>query len=736
MPPDVRDCLDLVRGEQPEELVEAAVRMAYREQMHERSDLRPVRRDRPRQAALAALRIASAAIIALPPALCATGCGARGPSAADALHEPLGPRDPFTPRTAALLWPGAANAFLLSDTLRLSAGTFALAWRGSYEGEPMPPGRFGRPRSGSPVVVWFARGKLAAWRATFVPVPVSDGDASRLLASVELTAEPLGTARGRAHLACAIEADSSFPVPAADDATPLVLGWHRSRNGVPPALGPSGTDGPVLELAAAAAPAHPARWRFLVAGSPRLAGRLPQAARTPHSAQIATAEQAWGRTLAGAARLRVGDPALEQAVDEALLVLMGCTERDGGRVRGIGNPFHYRDTWIRDASRQASALAQWGLAEPARAIAGELLDFQGGDGDLLSQPGQLDGTGEAMWAQGEVYARAPGLSVPDSVVRSLARAWRWCERERALVRERAPAFAGLMPPADPRDNELATGYLFGTDAWTLAGYRAAAAILERAGAHATADSVRRSIDDYASVLSARLRRRDGTVPACWSRGDARDWGNFVALVPTGAVSLAEAGRAQLISPIARASSNGLATYGTPDTVHLYLGADLAVDALRMGRAAVWQRSLRSSLEAQTGTGGLPEMYSASTGGFGANLPPHATSAAALLVQLRQALAFDALDDTLRLTLGTFGTWWRKGTTLERAPTRWGDVNLFFRLAGTHASWRWTPVPVWTELTVPPGMVVDGVPDGVRAKDAWRILAPPGRGEVEVACRAE
>src|SRR5262249_8731788 len=30
----------------------------------------------------------------------------------DALREPVGPSDPFTPRTAALVWPGASNAFL------------------------------------------------------------------------------------------------------------------------------------------------------------------------------------------------------------------------------------------------------------------------------------------------------------------------------------------------------------------------------------------------------------------------------------------------------------------------------------------------------------------------------------------------------------------------------------------------------------------------------------------------
>ena len=64
------------------------------------------------------------------------------------------------------------------------------------------------------------------------------------------------------------------------------------------------------------------------------------------------------------------------------------------------------------------------------------------------------------------------------------------------------------------------------------------------------------------------------------------------------------------------------------------------------------------------------------------------------------------------------------------------IDLEFHLDGARASWRWTPVPVWTELTLPPDRVVDAVPDGVRRKDAYRLLVPPGRGQVEVTCRAE
>src|SRR5262249_59402038 len=103
-------------------------------------------------------------------------------------------------------------------------------------------------------------------------------------------------------------------------------------------------------------------------------------------------------------------------------------------------------------------------------------------------------------------------------------------------------------------------------------------------------------------------------------------------------------RGSSLSPIDRAPpARGLASYGTRDTAHLYLGSDLAVSALLLGRAELWRATLDATLGAQTGTGGIPEMFCWATRSFGANLPPHATSAAALLVPVRPGLRFHAVS---------------------------------------------------------------------------------------------
>jgi hypothetical protein len=666
-------------------------------------------------------------------ALAATAlAGCATPRPRDSADGPLlGPADPFAVRTAALLWPGASSAILLGDpSLRASAGPYALEWRGRCGGEAMPAGRFGRGAPGSPNVRWRGDGARATWRMELAPVAVEVGGATHLLASIELTVEGHSESPEPVELVTALRPDSAFPVPSRGPEPPAALRW-RGSGGV--AKGPEAPEGGELRLTGSAARGRPACWRFLLAASPLAAGRLAETWRRSHADCAARAEREWAAMLAPAARLRLGDAALEPAVAEALLVLAGSSERVDGELRSIGSPFQYRDTWLRDAARQASALAQWGLLGTARELAADLLRFQGNDGAVLSQPGQPDGTGQAMWALDEVYGRDAGTAVPESLALAAARAWRWCEARRALVRERAPGFADLMPPADPRDNELAAGYLFGTDAWTLAGFRAGAALLARAGRPSTADSMRRAADAYAAGLEARAAR-EGGVPPRWS-GPARDWGNFTALFPTRALPAAAVARARLLAAIDHAGPGaGLAHYGTRDTLHLYLGADLALDALLLGRPELWRGSLASMLAARTGTGGLPEMYCVSTRAFGWNLPPHATSAAALLVQVRQGLVFDAFGDTLRLTLGTLPAWWEHGSRLERAPTRWGPLDLDFRRTGDRVSWRWTAVPVPTVLALPPGARRVPAPGDTTAGGERHIVVPAGRDRAEVTCR--
>ncbi|HTO91313.1 MAG TPA: hypothetical protein VMJ70_09295, partial [Candidatus Sulfotelmatobacter sp.] len=120
---------------------------------------------------------------------------------------------------------------------------------------------------------------------------------------------------------------------------------------------------------------------------------------------------------------------------------------------------------------------------------------------------------------------------------------------------------------------------------------------------------------------------------------------------------------------------------------------------------------------------------------GVNLPPHATSAAALLTLVRNALIYDD-GDRLQLTMGARDSWWAHGGHVTRAPTRWGWVSFDFARRGNVASWNWTPVQVWTELRLPPGARLDGAPPAplLALASGRGVLAPPGSVTAEVRLR--
>ena len=179
-----------------------------------------------------------------------------------------------------------------------------------------------------------------------------------------------------------------------------------------------------------------------------------------------------------------------------------------------------------------------------------------------------------------------------------------------------------------------------------------------------------------------------------------------------------------------AGAVGLGYYGTSSLHHGYVAADLGSWALMAGRREEAERMLDSLIYWRNASGAGAELFTRD-GDFGLNLPPHPTSAAALLTLARNSLVFDEAD-TLTLTAGARSRWWN-GSQARRLPTRWGNLDLEFRIRGGRAEWRWTPVPVWTALTLPPGTVPRGaLPRPLQPGSRPEIvLAPPGIGRAQV-----
>src|SRR5262249_1858696 len=148
-------------------------------------------------------------------------------------------------------------------------------------------------------------------------------------------------------------------------------------------------------------------------------------------------------------------------------------------------------------------------------------------------------------------------------------------------------------------------------------------------------------------------------------------------------------------------------YGPADTLHAYLGADLAMSALLDGRGHVARAYLDGLLAHSSSTLGQAELFSARDGGFGTNLPPHATAAATALDLIHALVAVED-GDTLVLGAGMDAAMWR-GARVQNAPTRFGMLDVTFERLGSdrcRATWRAIRAPV--RVCAPAGYFVRDV----------------------------
>ena len=665
-------------------------------------------------------------------AMLVAGCTSPESATMVALDPDLLP-DAYRHATAALMWPGSTRAVQVTPEGDLFNGEWALAISPSAQDiAARAPRRIAYEDRWRPVARWRRYSDPIRWdfEAAALP-PIAAGD-SGLVVTLLVTATNTGPGSCAARLALELAAPGAVPLWVANDLSAgesPELHWagraadqlaHAWCAGARPAS-------KRLEHSWTIAPGASAAVRVVFPTYPTPARRLAGWAKVNHARRIEEVRDYWNQEVDSGARFTLGDSTVERALNAAKVVLLACRERRGTDWVPVGGPFHYRDVWLRDGARVVQALSVSGHTRVARELAGGLALLQWPQGAFLSQRGQLDGTGQALWAFAQAYLRpAPG----DSLARfadAAEQAWQWCEWQRDLGRRSGWPFGTLMPFGDPRDGERARAQLVGNDAWTLAGYAATVRLLAAAGRQSAADRVAATWRLYqADFERALARSASADIPPAWQPG-GRDWGNLNVAYPCAALPAADRRCAALAErQWALAGGAGLVTYGGADSLHYYLGVDLATWALLAGRRAQADSVLEEMLLWRNASGGAGEIFH-KNGDYGSNLPPHATSAAALVTLVRNALVYDE-GDTLRLTLGARRAWWRNGS-VGGVPTYWGRLDVSFREEEGVASWEWTPVPVWTQLTLPPDTRLAAAPEPplVRGANPTQVLAPPGHG---------
>jgi hypothetical protein len=246
--------------------------------------------------------------------------------------------------------------------------------------------------------------------------------------------------------------------------------------------------------------------------------------------RLSRMESYWEGWLSDGARFEVSEKKVTHATRAYIIhVLMSQNIISDNEVEQHVNRLQYNRFWLRDSAFFTSMYEKWGYPEVAEMLARHFFGYQRDSGNFLSQPGQLDGWGQAVYTLGSHIRYTGDQDFAREAMPYVERAVGWLEHE--LENDEW----GVMPPTDAFDNESITGRYTGHNFWALAGLAAAADLADAAGEPGIAEGYGRLRNEYQDNFMARLRqvaaKRGGLIPPGLDVPGGTDWGNLLAVYP-------------------------------------------------------------------------------------------------------------------------------------------------------------------------------------------------------------
>ncbi len=421
----------------------------------------------------------------------------------------------------------------------------------------------------------------------------------------------------------------------------------------------------------------------------------------PLGAARAALRSLWAGQEAGMMRIDVPETKVDATYEAAIAEMLESRYLTPAGWEQSPNRLQYRAFWIRDAAIETQALDLAGLHAAAAQNLSFIDAFQQANGLFISQAGQYDDWGEALWAlaQHAALAGEPGYAAAQLPRFAAAIGW--------LSAVSANDPLGLLPASNPDDNELAYGHITGDDLWAAAGLRSAIAAAMLAGqsaggastaAQASADlAAWRAVDErFEAALDRAIAAavaREGHIPPVLDAKGGQDWGNYWAAFPVPVLDPRTPAVAATLKWARAHMAEGLPTYLGGRELHDYLGFRIFQTELAAGDPSDAVAGLYAELAHTTATDGGWETGIAPYGGRASatNLAPHGTFAAEYVALLRNMLVSDTPAGGVRLLAGASPAWVAPGQCIAvtAAPTDHGEISFAERSTrrGETLTWR-------------------------------------------------
>jgi len=427
----------------------------------------------------------------------------------------------------------------------------------------------------------------------------------------------------------------------------------------------------------------------------------------------------WKESLTPLARLRVSEEKLQTLYDLAAANLVLHTPRDP-----YPGPYTYKRFWFRDAAFMLNALISLGDVERTRRALEEFAGRQRHDGYFLSQEGEWDSNGEAIWIYHR-FGALTGETLPDTWLNAVAKGARWITQKR-LPRDSNLPEAGLLPAGFSAEHLGPNDFYYWDDFWAVSGLRCAAVLL-RNHDHELAAACSREAGEFLTTIehsfpSGPQRRFPGAIPASPKRRmDSGAVGSLVADYP---LQLFAPGDARITKTAEYLRDHSMFGGGffqnmIHSGINAYLTIHLAQVRLRAGDPEGAWALIDAVADLASPTGQWPEAIHPRTGGGCMGDGQHIWAAAEWLMMIRNCFVREE-PASLVIGSGVKPAWFAKSSaSFGPTLTPWGPVSISIE-ATDHEATRitldisWRAEPPGLELRLPGHIpVVIERPDHIR-----------------------
>jgi hypothetical protein len=390
----------------------------------------------------------------------------------------------------------------------------------------------------------------------------------------------------------------------------------------------------------------------------------------PDRRPVCVAMPGWREAMAPMAKLQVGDQRTQWLFDTAVSTLVLLTPEDA-----YPGPYTYKRFWFRDAALMLNALLTLGGVERTRRALGGFAPRQRRDGYFLSQEGEWDSNGEAIWIYWR-FALLAGEELPPTWINAVKKGVHWIQKKRLPADGKTPT-AGLFPAGFSAEHLGPNDYYYWDDFWGVAGLQCAADLLLAADPELAAEC-RREADEFMSVIERSVptgphRRFPGAMPAApMRRMDSGAVGSLVADYP---LQLFPPGHERMLRTVDylrdhSSYAGGFFQHMIHSGINAYLTLHLAQVRLRAGEVEAAWALMDCVAGLASPTGQWPEAIHPRTSGGCMGDGQHAWAAAEWLMMVRNCFMREE-GNSLVVASGVRPEWWRS------APARLGPSRTPF-----------------------------------------------------------